>query len=183
MELSEVQVSSELKYKGVIVNVRLDDARLCNGKTVKREVVEHPGGVTILPVDKDKNCYMVKQFRYPIGDVVLEAPAGKLERGEDHYECAVRELGEETGFTSDNIIYLGACYTSPGFSSEILHIYLALSLHTGEAHPDEDEFLNTEKYPLDKLVEMCMNAEIPDAKTCIALLKADKYLALHPELL
>ena len=107
---------------------------------------------------------------------MLEAPAGKLEYGEDHRECAVRELSEETGFSADELIYLGGFYTSPGFSSELLHIYLALGLHAGESHLDEGEFLNVEKIPLQQLSDMVMANEIEDAKTIIAILKAEKVL-------
>ena len=177
MEYIERPVGSVEKYKGIIVRVRLDDAELYTGKVVKREVVEHPGGVTILPVDEDGSCYMVRQFRYPFGRMMLEAPAGKLEYGEDHRECAVRELSEETGFTADELVYLGGCCTSPGFSTEVLHIYLALGLHAGECHPDQDEFLNVEKIPLSQLSRMVMDGEIDDAKTIVAVLKAEKYLA------
>ena len=177
MEYLERPVGSVEKYKGIIVRVRLDDAELYTGKVVKREVVEHPGGVTILPVDEDGSCYMVRQFRYPFGRMMLEAPAGKLEYGEDHRECAVRELSEETGFTADELVYLGGCCTSPGFSTEVLHIYLAMGLHAGECHPDQDEFLNVEKIPLSQLSRMVMDGEIDDAKTIVAVLKAEKYLA------
>ena len=177
MDYTERPVGSVEKYKGVIVRVRLDDAELCNGKVVKREVVEHPGGVTILPVDEEGNCTMVRQFRYPFGRMLLEAPAGKLEYGEDPRDCAVRELSEETGFTADELIDLGRCCTSPGFSSEVLHIYLALGLHPGDCHPDQDEFLNVEKIPLHELSRMVMDGEIDDAKTIVAVLKAEKYLS------
>ena len=177
MDYTEQRVDGEIKYKGVIVTVRLDSAKLHNGKIVKREVVEHPGGVTMLPVDGDGNCYMVRQFRYPFGHMMLEAPAGKLEYGEDHRDCALRELSEETGFTADELVYLRACCTSPGFSTEVLHIYLALGLHAGDCHPDQDEFLNVEKYRLSELSKMVMDGEIDDGKTIVAVLKAEKYLS------
>ena len=176
MEITEKKVDSELKYHGVIVDVYLDHASLIDGKIVKREVVDHPGGVGIIPVDSDENCYMVRQFRYPTNQMLLEIPAGKLERGEDHYDCAVRELSEETGFTCDNLSYLGYFYTSPGFSNEVLHLYLATGLHEGEAHPDEGEFLNLEKIPLKDLVKDIMSGEIIDAKTVIGILKVNNLL-------
>ncbi len=176
MDFLEKRIDGEEKYKGVIVRVRLDRAELCDGKIVRREVVEHPGGVCILPVDEEGNCTMVRQFRYPFGRMMLEAPAGKLEYGEDPLECAVRELSEETGYTADELIDLGAMCTSPGFSTEVLHIYLALGLHAGKSHPDEGEFLNVEKIPLNKLSEMVMANEIDDGKTIAAVLKAEKYL-------
>lgn len=176
MELKEEMVSQETVYQGIIVNVRRDKAKLPDGRLTNREVVEHPGGVTILPVDEAGNCYMVRQFRYPFGRMMLEAPAGKLEYGEEHRSCAERELSEETGLRADELVYLGPCCTSPGFSTEVLHIYLALGLHQGESHPDEDEFLNVEKRSLSELVALAMSGEIDDGKTVVALLKAEKYL-------
>lgn len=176
MDYFEQRIDRDDKYHGIIVDVHLDNVRLSDGSKARREVVEHPGGVTILPVDEASNCYMVRQFRYPAGHMMLEAPAGKLEYGEDHRECAVRELSEETGFTADELIYLGGFYTSPGFSSELLHVYLALGLHAGESHLDEGEFLNVEKHSLQALEQMIMNNEIEDAKTIIAVLKAEKVL-------
>ena len=176
MDYFEQRIDRDDKYHGIIVDVHLDNVRLSDGSKARREVVEHPGGVTILPVDEAGNCYMVWQFRYPAGHMMLEAPAGKLEYGEDHRECAVRELSEETGFTADELIYLGGFYTSPDFSSELLHVYLALGLHAGESHLDEGEFLNVEKHSLQALEQMIMNNEIEDAKTIIAVLKAEKVL-------
>ncbi len=176
MECIERRVDGEVKYSGVIVKVRMDRAQLENGKIVRREVVEHPGGVGILPVDEDGNCYMVRQFRYPFSRQLLEIPAGKLEYGEDPLTCAVRELSEETGFSADELIPLGSCLTSPGFSSEVLHLYLARGLHAGKAHLDENEFLNVEKHPLAELAAMADRCELEDAKTLIAVMKAERIL-------
>ncbi len=179
MDFTEKRIDGEEKYKGVIVRVRLDRVELCDGKLSRREVVEHPGGVCILPVDENGVCTMVRQFRYPFGRMMLEAPAGKLEYGEDPQDCAVRELSEETGFTADEFIDLGAMCTSPGFSTEVLHIYLARGLHGGQTHPDEGEFLNQEKIPLKTLVDMVMRNEIDDGKTIAAVLKAERWLREH----
>ena len=176
MDFAEKRIDGEEKYKGVIVRVRLDRVELCDGKLTRREVVEHPGGVCILPVDENKVCTMVRQFRYPFGRMMLEAPAGKLEYGEDPLDCAVRELSEETGYQAEQLVYMGAMCTSPGFSTELLHLYLALGLRAGESHPDEGEFLNTEKIPLEQLVRMVMDNEIDDGKTIAAVLKADRIL-------
>lgn len=172
----EKTIEKNTVYEGVIVNVRRDKAELVNGKVVGREVVEHPGGVTVIPVEPDGTVWCVRQFRYPFGREMLEVPAGKLERGEDPFDCAVRELSEETGLTADEFVYLGPCCTSPGFSTEVLHIYLALGLHQGAMHLDPDEFLNVEKYGLGELTDRVMSGEIDDAKTIIAVLKAKRYL-------
>ncbi len=172
----EKTIEKNTVYEGVIVNVRRDKAELVNGKVVGREVVEHPGGVTVIPVEPDGTVWCVRQFRYPFGREMLEVPAGKLERGEDPFDCAVRELSEETGLTADEFVYLGPCCTSPGFSTEVLHIYLALGLHQGAMHLDPDEFLNVEKYGLEELTDRVMSGEIDDAKTIIAVLKAKRYL-------
>lgn len=172
----EKKIDGKTLYEGVIVNVRLDRAELVNGDVVLREVVEHPGGVTVIPVEEDGTVWCVRQFRYPFQREMLEVPAGKLEIGEKPLPAAVRELSEETGLEAGRMIYLGACCTSPGFSTEVLHIYLALELKHGDAHPDEDEFLNVEKHSLETLTEMVMSGEIDDAKTIIAVLKARRFL-------
>jgi len=176
MDFFEKTLTSEEKYNGIIVRVRLDDVELHTGRKTKREVVEHPGGVSILPVDEDGNAYMVRQFRYPFGRMLLEIPAGKREKGEEPLVCGARELEEETGLHADRLVDLGCCYTSPGYSTEVLYLYLALGLHRGESHPDEGEYLNVEKIPLATLVDMVMNNEIADGKTAIAILKASRWL-------
>lgn len=177
MDITEKRIDGEEKYKGVIVRVVLDRVELMDGKITRREVVEHPGGVCVLPVDENGLCYMVRQFRYPFGKMLLEAPAGKLEKGEDPLACGVRELSEETGLSAEEMIPMGSMCTSPGYSTERLYLYLARGLHRGESHPDEGEFLNVERYPLSELVEMVMRNEIDDGKTVAAILKAEKILA------
>ena len=171
MDLTEKQISFDYKFKGKIVNLRVDDALLPNGTTAKREIVEHNGGVCVAPLDKEYNLYFVKQFRYPYMEVVTELPAGKLEKGEDPFEAGKRELKEETGAIAGNYVDLGKLYPTPGYCGEIIHMYLATDLEFGEQNPDEDEFLEVYKISLEKAVEMVMNGEIRDSKTQTMVLK------------
>lgn len=177
MELKETFVSRQEIFHGRIVDLRVDTVRLPNGHLTTREVIDHPGGVAVVAIDENDNVLTVKQYRYAFQTVLEEIPAGKLERGEDPLVCAVRELGEETGFTAGRIVPLGAYHSSPGFSSERLYLYLALDLSRGEAHPDEGEFLDLVKLPFSELLSMVKRGEISDGKTAIAALQAEHILA------
>ena len=172
MYSEEKTISSELKFDGKVVKLYVDEAELDNGQRAYRELIKHPGGVCVLPLDEEGNVYMVKQFRYPFGCALYELPAGKLEYGEDHRTCGIRELKEETGAEADSFEYLGCIYPTVAYDTEIIHMYLARGLHFGEQHLDEGEFLDVIKLPFDKVFEMAMNGELPDAKTQTAVLKA-----------
>ncbi|MBQ4516547.1 MAG: NUDIX hydrolase [Clostridia bacterium] len=176
MNLTEKTIGSEKIFDGRVIRVRRDTVELPNKHTSTREVVEHPGGVAIVPIDNDGNVHMVRQYRYPLGRLCLELPAGKLEYGEDHRECGLRELGEETGMEAGNFEYLGVFCPSPGFCQELIHIYLATDLKQGKIHLDEDEFLEVEKYPLSDLIKMIHEGKIQDGKTVIGLLLAKDVL-------
>lgn len=171
MELLEQTVAQKVVYQGKILTVREDTARLPNGKLTGREVVLHPGGVAVLALDGDGMVTLVRQYRYPIGEVLLELPAGKLDPGEAHELAARRELQEETGLTCAKLTYLGYILASPGFCDEALHMYLAQELSQGETNPDEDEFLHVVKLPFDQLVQQVMSGAITDAKTVATTLK------------
>ena len=177
MDYTEQKLRRINRYEGLVVNVTMDSVRLSDGARAFREVVEHPGGVCVLPVDDRGVAYCVRQFRYPSRQHLLEAPAGKLEPGEDPAEAAVRELSEETGFTAGRLIPLGSYYTSPGYSTEVLHLYLAADLTQGRAHLDAGEFLDVEPHPLAELLEMVMAGQLPDAKTAVAVMQASMLLA------
>lgn len=171
MNLTEKQISFDYKFKGKIVNMRVDDALLPNGTVAKREIVEHNGGVCVAPLDSEDNLYFVKQFRYPYMEIVTELPAGKLEKGEDPFEAGKRELKEETGAVAKKYVDLGKLYPTPGYCGEIIHMYLATDLEFGEQNPDEDEFLEVYKIPLKEAVEMVLRGELKDSKTQTAILK------------
>lgn len=172
MKLHEQTLSQDYRFRGKIINLRVDQALLQNGKQTAREVVEHPGGVCIAALTDEQELLFVRQFRYPYGKVLLELPAGKLDKvGEDPLTGGKRELLEETGAVAASYRSLGVLYPTPGYCNEIIYLYLAQSLSFGDSCPDENEFLECERIPLDRAVEMVLAGEIPDAKTQIAVLK------------
>lgn len=175
MITTEKQKNSTYVYRGRIINLRLDTAVLPDGKTAQREVIEHPGGVGVLPIDEKGNVLLVKQFRYPYMKETLEIPAGKRDKDgdSDPLVCGMRELKEETGASAKNYIPLGTLYPSPGYTDEVIYMYAATDLSYGEAEPDEDEFINLVKMPLNKAVKLVLDGEIPDSKTQVAVLKAE----------
>ncbi len=179
MDYTEEKLRRVNHYEGIVVNISVDHIRLSDGSTSFREVVEHPGGVCVLPVDDKGIACCVRQFRYPMREHLLEAPAGKLEPGEEPARCAERELGEETGYSADELIFLGSYYTSPGYSTECLHLYLALGLHSGRAHLDDGELLDLVRIPFEELYGMVSRGEIRDGKTAIAVLQAKRHLEVR----
>ncbi len=176
MNLEEKQLSAEYMYEGRIIKLRRDTALLPNGNTATREVVEHNGGVCVAALTDNNELLMVKQYRYPYSEVILEIPAGKRDSKEEvPLECGKRELKEETGAIAQKFIFLGELYPTPGYCEEIIWLYAATGLTFGETNPDEDEFLDVERIPLDTVIDMIMKGEIKDAKTQTAVLKL-KYL-------
>ena len=180
MELTEKKIGGQEVYHGRIVNVRMDDVSLPGGGTAKREVVEHPGGVVILPLDEEMQIITVTQYRYALGRPMTELPAGKLERFEqaDPAAAALRELREEIGAIPGSFISMGAIHSSPGIFTETLHLYLARDLQFVDPDPDEDELLQIERIPFNVMVQRIMDGEITDAKTVAAVLKAKVRLHL-----
>ena len=171
--LAERTTASELIFDGKILHLYRDDIQLPNGNPAEREVIRHVGAVCVIPVTDDGMAVMERQYRYPVDEVILEIPAGKLDsKDEDHEEAARRELWEETGYTAKELIPLGKFYPACAYSDETIWMYLAKGLVKGERHLDEDEFLDVELIPLTDLVKQVMAGQIPDAKTQIAILKA-----------
>ena len=177
MKLYEETVSQDYRYRGKIINTRVDEARLEDGNLALREVIEHPGGVCVAAVTDQRELLFVRQFRYPYKEVVLELPAGKRDKAdEDPLTCGKRELLEETGATAEHYRSLGKLYPTPGYCDEVIHLFLAQGLSYGESCPDEDEFVEVVRIPLDTAVQMVLNNEIPDAKTQVAVLKVAMFL-------
>ena len=172
MELREKRLSGETMFDGLIMHVHRDVVMLNDGSESIREVVDHSGGVCVLALDSDGCALIVSQFRYPHDKVLSEIPAGKLERGEDPFDAAKRELREETGAVATRWESLGEIYPTPAYSSEIIRMYLARDLTFGETELDEGEFLMLERIPFDSLVAQVLAGEIRDAKTVAAVLKA-----------
>jgi len=170
MDILEKTMNRKTIYSGKVITLDVETVLLPNNKVASREIVRHPGAVAILPIDDQGNIYFVKQFRKAIEHELLEIPAGKLEKGEEPSQCALRELQEEIGFTSIKLTFLTQIYTSPGFADEKIWIFKAENLVKSELMKDEDEFINIYRYRPDEAFNMIKNGKIRDAKTIAALL-------------
>lgn len=170
-KLIEKKVSSEEIFDGKLLHVFSDTIELPDGKSATREYIKHQGAVAVVPVTENNEIIAVRQYRYPIGRVTVEIPAGKLDKGEKPLEAAMRELSEETGVSGADITYIGGLYPSVAYTDELIHMYMAENLEYGEAHTDDDEFLDVVKIPVDEFVEKILGGEIMDSKTQAAVLK------------
>ena len=170
-QMLEKTVEEQLIFDGRVITVYHNKAQLSDGSTAMREIVAHPGGVCVAALTDDEELLFVRQFRSPYQEILTELPAGKLERGEDPLKAGIRELSEETGASAQTIRSLGKLYPTPGYCGEIIYLYLATGLSFGEQHPDEDEFLDVLRIPLEKAVGMVMDGELTDSKTQVAVLK------------
>ncbi|NPV70892.1 MAG: NUDIX hydrolase [Firmicutes bacterium] len=173
--LEEKLIERKTVHNGKILTLNVDRVALPGGGVATREVVLHPGAAAVVALDDAGNVLLVEQYRYPAGATLLEIPAGKLDPGEDPLGCARRELGEEAGVTARDWERLGSFFTSPGFSSEVIHVFLASGLEPvrpGEALPDDDELLRVEHVPLADARDLISNGRIRDAKTVAGLLLA-----------
>ena len=171
MKHFEKTLDTKSIFDGKIIHVRSDTVELENGQQASREVVDHPGGVCIAALTENNELLFVRQFRYPYSEVVLELPAGKLEKGQTPLENGKRELLEETGAIGREYIPLGKLYPSPGYCGAIIHLYFCKVEKYEQQHLDDDEFVTVERIPVERALEMVINNEIPDAKTQVAVLK------------
>ena len=172
--LIETRINSKEIYHGRLLHVFRDEVRLPDGRTAEREWIKHPAAAAVVPITEEGEVIMVRQYRYPVRQVTLEIPAGKLDViGEEPLACACRELAEETGCSAREMKYLTAIDTTVGFTNERIYIYLARGLAAGPQNLDDDEFINVVRVPMKTAVEMVMSGEISDAKSCVAILMAN----------
>jgi ADP-ribose pyrophosphatase len=159
-------------YAGKVVHLHVDSVRLPNGVTVDLEVIRHPGASAVVPLKDDGTVILIRQFRHAAGGFIYEIPAGKLNQGEDPLHCAARELEEEIGYRAGRFQLLSSIFTAPGFTDEVIHVYLGTGLTAGRQQLDRDEVLEVLEMPITKAVEMIHSGEIRDAKTIVGLQSA-----------
>lgn len=175
--LIETCAASKSVFDGKILHVFVDDINLPNGERGFREYIKHIGAVAVLPLTDDGKVICVRQYRYAVGQVTTEIPAGKLDRpDEDPIKAALRELREETGARCKRLTYLGTYLASPAILDEKINLYLARDLDFGETDPDDDEFIDVVQIPLAEMIDRVMAGEILDGKTQLAVLKVNELL-------
>ena len=177
--LSEPTIGTKRIYEGNIINVRVDTVRMPSGRDANREIVEHSHAVCIVPIDNDGNVVLVRQYRKPAEDALLEVPAGGVEDGEISEEAVLRELQEEIGYTADHLEHLSSFWVAPGWATEYMHAYLATGLRESRLDGDEDENIEVVRLRFDEAVSMLKTGEINDGKTIAALLLAQPLLDLE----
>ena len=168
--MSEKTLSSQQIYDGRILKLRLDTVKLPSGRVTKREIVEHDDSIAIVAIDGDDNVLLVKQFRKAVEKEVLEIPAGGIEPGEEPVAAVKRELREETGFLPQRVERIGGFYTSPGYSSEFLHLFVASDLTPEKLQAEDTESIKVERVPISRILELIRTGTINDAKSVAGLL-------------
>ena len=166
----------ETRYHGRAFDVRVEEVEIRPGQTARLDIIQHPGAVTILPLDGDGLVWFVRQYRHPAREFLLELPAGTLEAGEDPALAANRELQEEIGMRAASLEEIATCYLAPGYSTELMHIFLATGLSPSALEQDEDEVISLEKLPAAQAAALARRGELRDAKSLVALLLAAQRL-------
>lgn len=175
-DLTEKRLSSQRVYHGRILDLFVDEVELPNGRQAQREKVSHLGSVGMVPLGQEGQVILIRQYRYPVEEELIEIPAGKLDPGEDPWECARRETEEEIGLIPGRLVKLATFYTTPGFCNENFYLFLALDLKKGDVNHDDDEFMVIKRVSLERAIEMLASGEIRDAKTIIGLFLAREWL-------
>ena len=173
---NEPTISSRHIFSGRIIDVRVDTVRLPNGRESTREIVSHDPSICVVPVDGDGNVLMVRQYRKPVDDFLLEVPAGGIEPGEEPEDAARRELQEEIGHASDNLTPLSAFWLAPGWCTEYMYAFLATELTPATLESDDDEFIDVIRVPLTSVLQEIADGAIQDAKSVASLLLAMRVL-------
>ena len=173
------KVSSTRAYHGRIISLDVDEVRFPDGSIGSLEMIRHPGASAVVPLlddgGSDPNVLLIRQYRYAANGFLYEIPAGRLDEGESPMECAHRELSEETGYRAQRVEHLFTMFTTPGFTDEKIHLFLATGLTPGEAHREADEFMELVPTRLSQALSMIEQGEIQDAKTALALLYAANF--------
>ena len=175
-KLEEKEISSKRIFEGRLLKVRVDTVKLANGVESTREVVEHPGAVAVIAITEDNELVLVRQFRKPAGEILLEVPAGVPEKDEKGEEAARRELAEETGFHAKSVKKIWEGYASPGYSNEVIRFFLAQDMTRQHQQTDEDEMIEVELVDIDACMDMLKAGKINDNKTMIGIMAADLFL-------
>jgi ADP-ribose pyrophosphatase len=170
-------LESDVIFRGKVFDIRVDKIKYNSGNNGIREIAVHPGGAVIVPVKEDGKLIMVSQYRYPFQKFLTEFPAGKLDKNEDPQDCALRELQEETGYKAGNVQKLGAIATTPGFCTELLHIYLAEDLTPGSHNREEGEYgMEIKEFTFGEIEEKISRGEIIDSKSISGFYMASKLI-------
>ncbi len=177
MDLKETRIDGEVAFDGRFLKVTRDRITLPDGAETHREFIRHPGAVVILPVFDDGSVLLERQFRYPLDQVFIEYPAGKIDPGEDPLECAKRELQEETGYTASEWCFVCTIHNAIAYSDEHLDLYLARGLTAGPAQLDAGEFLETFRATVPEMLAMVRSGQVTDVKTVIGTFWLEKILA------
>jgi ADP-ribose pyrophosphatase len=167
----ERMLGSDRIYQGRILNLRVDSIELPDGREAIREVIEHPGAAGVAAFDDEGRLLLVRQYRYPVGEALLELPAGRIDEGETPEQCAARELEEETGFRAGRLVALGRVYPAAAYDCEVVHLFYADGLVESQQQLDPDECIAVEHVDFDEAVRMVLSDEIPDSKTQVGILK------------
>tara|TARA_R110002126_G_scaffold1440_4_gene8271 strand:+ start:715 stop:1269 length:555 start_codon:yes stop_codon:yes gene_type:complete len=175
-DLTEITKSSKEVFNGKLLHVFYDEAQLPDGGLSSREWIKHPGASAIVPVFDNGDVMLIHQFRYPSRQIFLEVPAGKIDKGENPHQTAVRELKEETGLRAGELHYAGHFFPAIGYADEVIHIYIAKDLSLDKDATDDDEFVQKERIPFQQAIDLVHKGEINDGKTICCLLRAEHYL-------